>query len=184
MVRLFVGIGLPETYRQSLNAITTRLSCLIDRSINWSRPDTWHLTLKFLGETDEARVPAIADALAGVDFAPFPLRAGGAGAFPDGRRPKVLWLGLAEGADQARALAGQVEDALDAVGVPREQKRFRPHLTLGRVRKPGPGDWQPLLDAAAASRWPPFVVDRFTLWRSVLSPSGATHTPIAAFSAQ
>lgn len=182
MVRLFVGIGLPDTYRQSLTPLTASLSRLTDHSVNWSRPDTWHLTLKFLGETDETRVPAIRDGLATLRFPRFTLRAGGAGAFPNAQRPKVVWLGLAEGADQVSALAGLVEDGLAAMDVPRERKRFRPHLTLGRMRKPGPGDWRPLLDAAAAHPWPPFTATEFTLYQSTLAPSGAVHTPLARFS--
>ncbi|WP_316899126.1 RNA 2',3'-cyclic phosphodiesterase [Pseudodesulfovibrio indicus] len=181
MARLFVGIGLPDTYRQLLKPLTASLSRLTDSSINWSRPGTWHLTLKFLGETEEARIPALKDALASLDSPCFTLRAGGAGAFPNAQRPKVLWLGLAQGADQATGLASAIEDALAAVGVPREQKQFRPHLTLGRVRKPGPGDWQPLLDAAAQTQWPPFTVNRFTLYQSTLAPTGATHTALAEF---
>ncbi|XXJ21366.1 RNA 2',3'-cyclic phosphodiesterase [Desulfovibrio caledoniensis] len=184
MPRLFIGIGLPGTYRQSLSPIIKALSGLTDASVNWSKPDTWHLTLKFLGETDKARIPAIKAALAAVDFAAFPLRAGGAGAFPDARRPKVLWLGLAEGGEQAASLALSIEDALAAIDIPREKKPFRPHLTLGRVRKPAPGDWTPVLDTAATHPWPSFTVEKFTLWQSTLTPEGAIHTPLAEFFAQ
>ncbi|EGB15062.1 2'-5' RNA ligase [Pseudodesulfovibrio mercurii] len=184
MPRLFIGIGLPDTYRQSLNALTKWLSKLTDASVNWSRPDTWHLTLKFLGETEEARIPAIREALAAIHFPAFPVQAGGTGAFPDAKRPKVLWLGLVQGGEQTATLARSIEDALTAIGIPREKKPFRPHLTLGRIRKPAPGDWQPILDAAAAQEWPPFTVPHFTLWQSVLTPEGAIHTPLAAFPAQ
>jgi 2'-5' RNA ligase len=152
--------------------------------VNWSKPGTWHLTLKFIGETDETRIPAIKSALAAVDFSAFTLRAGGAGAFPDARRPKVLWLALAEGGEQAATLAQSIEDALAAINIPREKKPFRPHLTLGRVRKPAPGDWTPALHAAAAHEWPPFTVTHFTLWQSTLTPEGAIHTPLAEFFAQ
>lgn len=184
MPRLFIGIGLPDAYRQSLNPFIRSLSRLTDASVNWSRPDTWHLTLKFLGETDEARIPAIEAALAAVDFTAFTLRAGGAGAFPDARCPKVLWLGLAEGGEASAVLARSIEDALTAIDIPREKKPFRPHLTLGRVRKPAPGDWSPVLDAAATHPWPPFTVKKFTLWQSTLTPEGALHTPLADFAAQ
>ena len=183
MPRLFIGTGLPNVYRKVLTPLTARLSTLTDANINWSKPDTWHLTLKFLGETEEARIPAVKAALGAVDFSAFPLRARGAGAFPDARRPKVLWLGLAEGGEQAATLAGAIEDALAAIGIPRERKRFRPHLTLGRVRKPAPGDWDTLLKTAGATEWPPFTVSRFALWQSTLTPEGAIHTPLAEFPA-
>ncbi|WP_272700946.1 RNA 2',3'-cyclic phosphodiesterase [Desulfovibrio sp. Fe33] len=181
MPRLFIGIGLPDIYRQSLSPLIEDVSGLTDASVNWSKLSSWHLTLKFLGETDEAHIPAIRHALAAVDFTAFTMRAGGAGAFPDAGRPKVLWLGLTEGREQCAALARSIEDALAAIGVPREKKPFRPHLTLGRVRKPGPGDWKTLLDHAAATNWPAFPVNEFILWQSVLDPAGAIHTPLVRY---
>jgi 2'-5' RNA ligase len=182
--RLFLGIELPDTYRQSLKPLIKSLSELTDASVNWSKPGTWHLTLKFLGETDEAHIPSIKATLAAVYFTAFTLRAGGAGAFPETRRPKVLWLGLTEGGEQAATLAESIENALAALDIPREKKPFRPHLTLGRVRKPAPGDWSPVLDAAAAHPWPPFTATRFTLWQSTLTPEGAIHTALAEFPAR
>ena len=184
MPRLFIGISLPNAYRKAFNPLISRLSTLTDASIKWSRPDTWHQTLKFLGETDEARIPPLKAALSAIDFTAFTVRAKGAGAFPEARRPKVLWLGLAEGGEPAAALAQAIEDALAAIGIPREKKRYRPHLTLGRVRRPAPGDWDNLLKAAEASVWPPFTATRFILWQSTLAPEGAIHTPLAEFPAQ
>ena len=181
MPRLFIGIELPNAYRKALTPLIQGISRLTDCSVNWSKPDTWHLTLKFQGETDEARIPAIREALSAIDFSAFPMRAGGAGAFPNEHQPRVLWFGLAKGGAQATALAGAIEDALAAIDIPREKKQFRPHLTLGRIRKPGPGDWTRVLDAARAHEWPPFTVAHFTLWQSVLSPTGATHTALAEF---
>jgi 2'-5' RNA ligase len=182
--RLFLGVELPDAYRQLLTPAIEDLSMLTDASVNWSKAATWHLTLKFLGETDETRIPALKKALAAVDFSPFIIRAGGAGAFPDARRPKVLWAGLDEGGEQIAELARSIEDALAAIGFPREEKRFRPHLTLGQVRRPATGDWSAVLDAAATREWPPFTVDRFILWRSRLEPAGAVHNPVAEFTAQ
>lgn len=184
MPRLFIGISLPDAYRKSLNPLTASLSKLTDASINWSKPSTWHLTLKFLGETDEAAIPSIKDALSTIQFRSFTMQAGGAGAFPNERQPWVLWLGLKEGKQQSAALAAAVEDALAAIGIPREKKQFRPHLTLARVRKPGPGNWKELLNQAARQSWPTFTVGHFTLWQSTLAPEGATHTPLATFPAQ
>ena len=181
MVRLFIGLKLPGTYRQSITPLLTGLHSLTDASMNWSKPDTWHLTLKFLGDTDEARIPAIRDALSDIEFPAFTMQAGGAGAFPNERQPRVIWLGLEQGAEACTKLVAAFEDGLDGFGVAREQKRFRPHLTLGRVRKPGPGNWQTLLDEAGAHQWPPFIVDGITLWQSDLAPTGAVHTALQDF---
>lgn len=182
MTRLFIGIGLPKTYQDRVRPFTQTLGKGLTSSVNWTRPGTWHLTLKFLGDTNEDRIPAITDALAAIDLPPFTFQAGGTGTFPNPRRPKVIWLGLEQGAQHCEALAEAVNRALDAIGIPEEKKRFRPHLTLGRVRRDGHDNWQALLDRAAGETWPAFTVDHFTLWQSDLQPTGATHTSIAQFS--
>ncbi|MCJ2165701.1 MULTISPECIES: RNA 2',3'-cyclic phosphodiesterase [unclassified Pseudodesulfovibrio] len=181
MPRLFIGINLPKSYRKDLKPFTSRLSLLTDANVNWSRPETWHLTLKFLGDTEPDQIPAIIESLAAIVFPAFTMQAGSAGAFPNPRQARILWLGLEQGAEECTGLAAAVEDTLGGIGIPREKKRFRPHLTLGRVRKPGPGNWQTVLDAASQNPWPQFTVDRFILWRSQLAPTGAVHTPLTEF---
>ncbi|MBG0790732.1 MAG: RNA 2',3'-cyclic phosphodiesterase [Desulfovibrionaceae bacterium] len=182
MARLFIGIALPAAYQERVHPFTQALGNDLASSVNWTRPGNWHLTLKFLGDTDEARIPAIMDALETVDLRAFPLQAGGAGTFPNPQRPKVLWLGLKQGARECEALAQAVEDTLAAIGLSKEKKRFRPHLTLGRVRRDHDDNWQAVLDKAASKDWPAFTVDHFILWQSQLAPTGAVHTAVAQFS--
>lgn len=177
MPRLFVGIPLPPEYREAIEPFTRSLR-VGNAKVAWSRERNWHMTLKFLGDTDEDRIPAIRQALASIHCPAFTMQAGGHGAFPDLRRPRVLWLGLAQGSKQTATLAALVEGALEEVGIERDRKPFRPHLTLGRIRKPGRTDWDAALKAGKRE-WPPFTVDRFILWRSVLKPTGAEHIPLA-----
>lgn len=181
MTRLFVGIRLPDAYQERVRPLARELAGRVSVRVNWTRPGAWHLTLKFLGETEDARIPAIVRALDAIRHPPFTVRAGGAGAFPNPRSPRVLWLGLEQGAAHCTDLARAVNDALGALDIPREKKRFRPHLTLGRVKKPGTEDWQGVLDRAANEKWPAFTADRFTLWQSRLAPTGAVHTPVKEF---
>lgn len=138
-----------------------------------------HVTLKFLGPIDETRVPAIADALgsAASRTAPFDVAVRGLGAFPNASRPRVVWAGLEE-AGALGALAGQVNGALAALGLPRESRPFATHVTLGRVREPR----RNRALAAALARPVDFgrlPVTRVSLMRSDLHPGGARYTELA-----
>lgn len=179
MPRLFVGIPASEACRKTLSQVTARLDGHLRSKVRWTRPETVHVTLQFLGETPDDRVEAVADALGSLRFPSFELRPGGYGCFPHCRKPRVAWVGVARGGEECTALAGLVHDAMDPFGFKRGNL-FTPHLTLGRVRKPQGDDWEALL-AESESEWPAFTVDRFVLWESDLRPDGAVHTPVREF---
>jgi RNA 2',3'-cyclic 3'-phosphodiesterase len=152
--------------------------------VKWVAPEALHLTLHFLGETDVALLPrlgaALCAALAGSTA--IGLRLAGAGAFPNLRRPNVIWAGI-DGATAAleriQAAAGM---ALESLGLPRETRPFRAHLTLGRVRREAtPAQLEHL--GAAVRSLPPLApllwdVDRVVLFRSELRPNGPVYTEI------
>ncbi|MFH1023295.1 MAG: RNA 2',3'-cyclic phosphodiesterase [Planctomycetota bacterium] len=106
--------------------------------VRWVSMENFHLTLKFLGETDVNRFPetgqALQEALAGIP--PFDVTVRGMGAFPNTAKPRVVWMAGVEEADAAvmRTMAGKVERAMADLGFPRDEKPFRPHWTIGRVR--------------------------------------------------
>lgn len=138
-----------------------------------------HITLKFLGQIDETRVPAVAEAIraAAAPAAAFDVAVRGLGAFPTASRPRVVWAGL----DEARALgalAAEVDDALATLGIPRESRPFAAHVTLGRVREPrrNPALAEALARRADFGRLP---VARVSLMRSELHPRGARYTELA-----
>ncbi len=151
------------------------------RDVAWVAPDNVHLTLKFLGGVEAARLDAVAGALAGAvaGCRPFDLTVRGLGAFPTPARPRVLWAGADEGAALAATLARRVDDALVALGFPAESRAFSAHVTLGRVRAPrsNPRLVEALAGGAAFGRQ---RVDRLALMRSELSPRGARYTELAA----
>jgi 2'-5' RNA ligase len=142
--------------------------------------------MRFLGDLGEdgARRAAEAATEAAARHAGFEARLGTLGAFPNPRRARVLWAGLAEGAAPLEALARDVEAALRRKGFDRADRPFAAHLTIGRVRAPGP-DWTEALERAAvglagegdAAR---FHVDRMLVVHSQLSPKGSIYTPRAA----
>lgn len=138
-----------------------------------------HVTLKFLGQIDDARVPAIADAIgsAASRTAPFDVAVRGLGAFPNASRPRVVWAGLG-GARALGAVADEVDGALAALGLPRESRPFAAHVTLGRVREPrrNPALAEALARPADFGRLP---VTRVSLMRSDLHPGGARYTELA-----
>ena len=146
-------------------------------------PENLHVTLKFLGGIDEARVPSVIDALRGAvgRHARFVIEIGELGAFPSATRARVLWAGVTGGDGALAALASTVDTALAGLGFPHEERAFSPHITLGRVREPrrAPALGEALA-AGGARRFGRVAVNEITLMRSDLSPRGARYSPLAA----
>lgn len=182
--RCFIGLPLPEAWQQGLGRVTRALSGRLASRVSWTRPGNWHLTLKFLGDVAPARVPDIADALARVPFSALDVRLGAAGFFPARGTPRVVWAGLASGAEEAARLASGVEEALAPLGFAPEERAFAAHLTLGRVKAPAAGDdWGSVARELAGEKWPVARVERLVLWRSVLGPGGPRYAALREFSA-
>jgi RNA 2',3'-cyclic 3'-phosphodiesterase len=152
----------------------------LGRDVAWVGRDNFHLTLKFLGGVEPARLDGIAASLAQVARGrdPFELGLRDLGAFPSRTRPRVLWVGIDEGAEAAASLAAGVEDAVAALGFVREGRRFSAHVTLGRVRTPRSDPR--LAEALAGGTYGRQRVAHFSLVRSELSPRGARYTELAA----
>jgi len=139
-----------------------------------------HLTLKFLGDTEEALVPKLVDAMrrsvAGV--APFVVRIVGTGAFPNLRRMRVLWVGM-EGGQPLVDIARRLEAETEPLGYPREGRDFSPHVTLARVKGGGNLDRaRQVLEAHAKDAYGEFAIDRVRLKKSVLTPQGPIYSTV------
>jgi RNA 2',3'-cyclic 3'-phosphodiesterase len=151
--------------------------------VAWVAAENLHLTLKFLGPVDEARLPAIVAALTGAAAGQprFVLDCVGLGAFPSASRPRVVWAGVERGAAAVAALARAVEGSLEPLGFAPESRTFTAHVTLGRIRDPRR---RPALTAAlsegAARPFGAASVERLSLMRSQLHPHGARYTELAA----
>jgi 2'-5' RNA ligase len=151
--------------------------------VAWVATENLHITLKFLGGVEESQIEPITTSLAVVasDVPAFDAALRGLGAFPSLHRPRVIWVGLAEGVTPMTGLASAVDQALAAIGVPREERPFSGHVTLGRVREPR---HDPALAEAltrgAACVFGEVRVEHVSLMRSDLSPRGARYTELAA----
>jgi len=180
-MRAFIAIDIPERIHIELARLQTTFRPLC-RDARWTRPEGIHLTLKFLGEISEEQVANVTRALDTSESVPgFSVEIKGLGFFPDGRRPRVFWAGVAAPSELAQ-LAARVEDTLHKVGFARETRSFSPHLTLARFREPHP---QPALhDAAGKQSELPlgrFDVTEFFLYESKLKPQGAEYRKVARF---
>lgn len=178
--RLFVAVPLAEPMRAALRAHLARATG--GRPVPGRRtpPESWHLTLRFLGATDAAAGARLVEALRGAALGPaFAMGFDGLGAFPQAGRAHVLWIGVDAGADTLRALADVVERAAVAAGFAREPRRFSAHLTLSRMRPAQ--DVRSILAAAPPAPPDRQVVDAVVLYRSHLARDGARYEAVARF---
>ncbi len=186
MIRSFIAILLTDAVREAVAAATERLRPLCG-AVAWVPPQNLHVTLQFLGGQSEERLAA---AEAGLDdaaarSAPIDVTVHGIGAFPGLERPRILWIGMAQGALEVRALQARVADALAAQGFPREDRPWHPHLTIGRVfderrwrRDAGP-PLRSALAQLATTTFGTLPIAEVALMRSDLSPAGARYTRVA-----
>lgn len=150
--------------------------------LRWAVGENLHLTLRFLGPIAPGRVADVAAgaAAAAAQHDPIAVRLGGAGAFPSATRPRVLWLGLADGADALTALAATLGDELALRGWDRDDRPFRAHLTLARADGIA-GAWRAVgaLEAAAAGFTAGWTADRIVVYESLLGVGPAQYRPLA-----
>jgi 2'-5' RNA ligase len=181
--RLFVAIAIDSAAATAVELVSRDLSRRLDvvvprPKITWVKPGLVHLTVRFIGEVPLPQVRTIVDVLAPPLTIPaFELTLGGVGVFPPRGAPRVIWVGVTDGAEAAMAVEREVSARLESAGVAREAREFRPHLTIGRVKDAGGlrsgALGQP--DATAIAR---VRVERAILYQSRLSSSGPEHTAI------
>jgi 2'-5' RNA ligase len=180
--RCFVAVSLADPARAAVVEYLARLRAT-STGVAWTRPDQLHLTLQFLGNVEPARLPSLTGRLraALASVASFEMQVGGIGAFPNVSRPQVLWVGLT--APEVGALAAGVQGACAGAGFPPEQRTFRPHVTLGRVRTRSRRDAPDLgfLARDGALQFGMAPVTRVVLYRSELGAAGARHSILEDF---
>lgn len=182
-LRLFLALDLPEEHRAEIGRRAARLKGELPPA-RWVPPENLHLTLAFLGATEEETVPgllaAVVPAFAG--GGPLELRVTGAGTFPPGRPARVAWVGLDGGAGLLDLQRRVAEAAIHRLGLEPERRPFHPHATLARPRRP----WNRRASEALARAFEggvgePFPVTEGVLYRSELSPRGARYTAVERF---
>lgn len=177
-IRSFIAIEIAADVRQRLAELQEELAKdLAGRAVRWVEPGNIHLTLKFLGDTEIGTIGRIESCLEEIaaGFEPFGVQLGKLGCFPNPRRPRVIWVGVEGDIDPLLLLQQEVEQGLSELGWPADERRFHPHLTLGRVK-----DFRGVVEARFPWGRQPVTgqqqVSEVCLIESDLQPTGAVYT--------
>jgi RNA 2',3'-cyclic 3'-phosphodiesterase len=197
-MRIFIGVDLDPEVRSRIESFVEGIQGFAPES-RWMRPESLHITLKFIGEQTPEQVEAMAERLRRIESPAFEIRASGYGFFPTPKAPRVFWIGIHAG-PQLTELAESVDMAVAKLGVPREDRSYSPHLTLARAgaaRGSGSpkwceGDGLNSAFAALAKRlaampeldFGVMTAREFILYQSHLSPKGSKYTKLQCFPLQ
>lgn len=181
IVRTFVAVEIPGEVKSRAAQLIERLQAA-PANVKWVAPEDMHWTLKFLGDVDMLEIPEVCRAVkrAAEPLRPFDVEARGAGAFPDCDNPRTLWVGVGEGAEAMIELHEALERELGGLGYREENRRFRPHLTIGRVRQSPVGIEQlgRLVEENAGFESGLSTVYEVTVFASQLGREGPTYEPL------
>jgi len=193
-MRLFVALDLDDNLRSRIVRFVEGVRGFAQEA-RWARPESLHITLKFIGEQSEARVDKLKDALASIEADGFEINVRGYGFFPTERMARVFWIGI-EAESKLATLAAIVDSKLASLNIPKEAHAYNAHLTLARAggRSGSPrqqkGDGanrgfqrlQEKLGALPAPEFGTMTAREFFLYQSQLSAGGSKYTKLAAFS--
>lgn len=182
-VRSFIAIEIPEEIKKELSSIQNELKKSSGKvsSVSWARIETTHLTLKFLGDVPEEKIKATEEALrlSARGIKAFTISVAGTGCFPNLENPRVLFAGTQESAE-LKNLHAAIEGSLCAIGFEKDEKPFRPHLTIARIKNPFEGKkLSKAIKELKTDIKADFIADSVILFKSELNSKGAAHTPLA-----
>lgn len=182
-MRVFVAADLDDGARAAVSDAVARLRALSERErqgsargVAWVDAGRLHVTLHFLGEVDEARLPPLTAALApALDFDPPRIGLAGWGVFPPRGPARVIWLGVTAGAATLTSVHAVLAERLRSAGIAPETRPFSSHLTVGRVKIPSGGYWHRLTAGAPPGPVAEWELGGCTLFQSELTPAGPTY---------
>jgi 2'-5' RNA ligase len=181
-VRTFIAIMLDASLHNTLTEVVGKFAST-NASVKWVSPENTHVTLKFLGNIDEERLPDIYTACerAAEGLAPFDIEMRAVGCFPNIKRPKVVWLGVGKGIDALREISQRIEAELEDIGFPHEKRGFKAHLTIGRVKgRQGVSDLCRLLEENSDVVIGSMRAEKISVMKSKTLPSGPIYTELRA----
>ena len=185
-MRLFFGIFISNDVRERVESAQRQLRSAGEK-VKWVEPTNLHITLRFIGDVPDAEAERVGQAAEGswdgVPVTPCVFR--GVGAFPNPRRPRVVWVGLSEGRETLTGLHANLSGRLqERLGLPTESREFVPHLTIGRVKAPPRSDaLAKLIGGLGAEEFGSFFPDRFALCESTLTPRGPIYRVLRSYAA-
>ena len=182
MIRVFLAVELSSDVREKLFSLQQQLKKTLP-PINWVRPESIHLTLKFLGYVEPSVVSQLLSALEpiGKKYKPFSVDVQGLGVFPQVKHPRIFWVGLTGNTQALQDLEFEIEAALEPLGFPPEEKTYHPHLTLARIKRENAKIGSALMESGVLESdqyLGTLTIDRFTLFQSDLDSSGARYTSL------
>ena len=180
-MRLFIAMDVPEEIKGAISVAMEDLRRSVE-GVRWVKPENIHLTMKFIGDYEEEKLERLEEEVvkAALRSPRFTALLGGCGAFPSPAKARVIWVDMRKGGEEAAVAARKVDSRLGKIGIKRDSRPFRGHLTLGRLKKPRDcsdmiermeKDLQGLFDM-------PFDVREMVLYRSILRPEGPTYIPL------
>jgi 2'-5' RNA ligase len=183
-IRSFLAFELPE----EIKAIVTRVSGEIRKSsleVRWVRPEFIHLTVVFMGDIESEQIAPIGESVSAVcsQHSPFTISLKPMGCFPNTRNPRVIWLGIEGDLERMSRFRDDLQHALSPFGIKEEERAFRPHLTLGRFKKPSKRQTEldQLLAKYKELSSPARTLSELVLFRSDLKPGGAVYTKMVSW---
>ncbi len=182
-IRTFIAIEPDENAKKQLAGFTEKLKRVIRGDINWTKPQNLHFTLKFLGEISPEKIEDIKNLLNTISrqHDSFSAKISGIGFFPDEKRPRILWAGLQDGREEMIGIAKSIEDEAEYLGFEREEREFRAHITIARIRDRHIRADGKTLKELSSEEICSFTADRIILFRSDLLPNGPRYSILAEF---
>ncbi|MHA1713630.1 MAG: RNA 2',3'-cyclic phosphodiesterase [Candidatus Ranarchaeia archaeon] len=190
-LRVFISIDLPEILQQRVVSVQEQLTATGIKT-KLVEPKNIHFTLKFIGDTPESKIASIRSALGKIDFSAYDLPVKGVGCFPSSRRPRIVWLGVGDETSvlKTQLLVNDINSILATLGIPKDPRPFRPHVTIARVRRPiRPANpeharFQKFLKKNIAFDCGVMRVTEFCLKKSTLTPQGPIYSTLSKFTSK
>jgi len=177
-IRTFIAVEISKNTRKRACDLVNRLQ-RSEANVRWVVAENMHLTMKFLGDVPNTETPqvcrSVMDAVS--NFSSIEIQCVGAGAFPDSKRPRTVWLGVETGKNELTELQQSVEKSLKPLGFKPERRRFHPHLTIGRVRSGGPQQRElaKLIEENASFEAGTSIIREVLILASFLDKTGPTY---------
>lgn len=176
-LRTFIAIELPGEIQKKLGEFSESIKNPQDR-VTWVSSNNIHVTLKFLGDVPIGDIDSIRDIISAVakNYSPFDAAIKGTGVFPDPRSPRVVWVGVDTGKEKVKNIYMDLEERLVSIGIPKEERSFTPHLTLGRVKYIK--DVKRFTEGISKHKedlFGNFMADSISLIKSTLTPKGSVY---------
>ena len=187
LLRLFVAIPMPEAVRSEVIRVQQEMQRLVSAAaVRWTKPEQFHLTLRFLGDVSVERVLALQEAVKTVcgESPALRLRAQGVGFFPNARSPRIIWVGVNDGEGRLADLQKAIEEAVQSFAEKPASEKFSGHVTLGRIKFLKRPEIEKLAAHAQAVKdrlFGEWTANEVEVIQSRLLPAGAEHSVLAVF---